>query len=305
MKNLKILLLGSTGQVGWELHRSLLPLGTVIPVSQSTSPLQVDLRKGEQIRDLIQTVRPDFIVNAAAYTAVDRAESDRDLAHTINAIAPGILAVEAKKIEAALIHYSTDYVFNGRQAIPYQEYDQTDPVNVYGKTKLEGEKAIVSAEVNYLILRTSWVYGNRGKNFLRTILRLAQEKPEIRIVDDQWGAPTWSRTIAESTTFILTRSIASPRQFFEKFTGIYHLTASGITNWYEFARSILELAPPLRHQALKNLESIPTSAYPTPAQRPGYSVLNTTRVQETFGLHLPNWKDALTLVMEQEEFSVV
>jgi dTDP-4-dehydrorhamnose reductase len=298
---MKILLIGSTGQIGWELRRSLMPLGTVIAVSQSTQPLQIDLVKPDQIRSIMAEINPDLVINAAAYTAVDRAESEPELARWINGVAPGILAEEAKRMGAGLIHYSTDYVFDGRKGSPYGESDLTAPLNVYGKTKLEGEKAIVSVDGNYLILRTSWVYGNRGKNFLRTVLRLAQEKPELRIVNDQWGAPTWSRTIADCTTFILTQSGASLPLFFEKFKGIYHLTASGITNWYEFARSILELAPETQSYLLQNLISIPTTEYPTPAQRPAYSVLDTSLVQKTFGLTLPDWQEALKLVLTPNE----
>ena len=295
MIKINILLIGSTGQVGWELHRSLMPLGRVIPVSQSTTPIDLNLAKPDQIRGVIRDLKPQLIVNAAAYTAVDRAESEPELAAFINGVAPGILAEEAKAIGAGLIHYSTDYIFNGQKQSPYQESDQPDPLNIYGKTKLAGEKAIVTVNGKYLILRTSWVYGTRGQNFLRTVLRLAQNQPILRIVNDQWGSPTWCRTIADSTAFILNQS-KELSEWFEQFSGIYHLTAAGQTNWYGFARSILELSSPPEPNI--NLVSIPTLEYPTPAQRPPYSVLDTSLVQNTFGLHLPDWQEVLKLVLK-------
>ncbi|MGA1409501.1 MAG: dTDP-4-dehydrorhamnose reductase [Prochlorotrichaceae cyanobacterium] len=296
---IKILLIGSTGQVGWELQRSLQPLGSVIAVSQSTPDLAIDLTSTDQISTLVRHVKPQIIINAAAYTAVDRAESEPDIAQAINGIAPGILAEEAKALGAILIHYSTDYVFNGRAQSPYVESATPDPLNVYGKTKLAGEEAIVAVDGAYLILRTSWVYGIRGRNFLKTVLRLAQSQPQLKIVNDQWGGPTWSRTIAESTSYLLTRSLPDLASFLQDVKGIYHLTCGGTTTWYEFAREILTLAPPQATDPFQDLTGIPTSEYPTPAERPRYSVLDTGKIQETFGLHLPDWQAALSWALAE------
>ena len=223
----RILLTGKNGQVGWELQRTLAPLGEVVVLDRR----QLDLSDPDQIRERVREISPDLIVNAAAYTAVDRAEAEPEPAMAVNGTAPGLLAEEAKRIGAAIIHYSTDYVFDGAKTTPYTEEDAPNPLNVYGRTKLAGEQAVQAAGVPHLILRTSWVYGMRGKNFLLTILRLAREREELKIVDDQIGAPTWSRTIAEATAQILT-SGAWP---VSGASGIYHLTASGSTSWYGFA----------------------------------------------------------------------
>jgi dTDP-4-dehydrorhamnose reductase len=294
---MKILLIGSTGQVGWELQRSLTPLGHVLAVSSTSPGLALDLRHPHRIQEVIREVRPHLIVNAAAYTAVDRAESEPEQAHEINAIAPGILAEEAKAVGATLVHYSTDYVFNGQATTPYGEEATPDPLNVYGKTKLAGEQAIAAVGGSYLILRTSWVYGVRGRNFLNTVFRLAQTHPQLRIVKDQWGSPTWSRTIADSTSFILSRALLLNSPVLAVESGIYHLTSTGVTTWYGFAQKILALAPPPADTPFKELCGITTPEYPTPAQRPAYSVLNTDKVQRQFGLHLPPWEEALTRVI--------
>lgn len=285
----KIMLVGKNGQVGWELYRTLAALGEVVALDRQ----QLDLSSPDQIRKRVREVKPNLIVNAAAYTAVDKAEEEPALASAINGIAPGILAEEAKYLNAAIVHYSTDYIFDGNKETPYTEEDQPNPLNVYGKTKLEGERAIQAAGVPYLILRTSWVYSLRGKNFLLTILRLAKEREELRVVDDQVGSPTWSRMIAEVTAQILAQGYIT---FSEK-RGVYHLSAGGQTSWCGFARSILEQVPnnDLRYQ---KLIPIPTSDYQTLARRPAYSVLSNDKLNKDFGLVTPDWKRTLQLVLE-------
>jgi dTDP-4-dehydrorhamnose reductase len=291
---MKILLTGVTGQVGWELQRTLMTVGEVIAVGRE----QIDLAQPETIRRTIREVKPDLIVNAAAYTAVDKAESEPELAMAINGIAPGAIAQEAKRVGAAMIHYSTDYVFDGSKATPYTEQDQPDPQNIYGKTKLAGEQAIASVGVPHLILRTSWVYGLRGKNFLLTMLRLAQEQEEIRVVDDQIGSPTWSRIIAEVTAQIVSQSPHNVSDFLANKSGIYNLTASGQTSWYGFAKAIL--ADNIKQsRKLQRLIAITTEEYPTAASRPAYSLLDSAKLSNTFGLVLPDWERSLELVLAE------
>lgn len=285
----KIMLTGSNGQVGWELQRTLAPLGAVIALDRQ----QLDLAKPDQIRARVRAIKPDIIVNAAAYTAVDQAEAEPELAMAVNGIAPGILAEEAQRIDAVVVHYSTDYVFDGTKTVPYTENDQPNPVNVYGKTKLAGEQAIQAVGGTHLILRTSWVYGMRGKNFLQTILRLARERDELKIVDDQLGAPTWSRMIAEATAQIIGQSYPLLR---EK-RGIYNLSAGGQTSWYGFAGGILRHAAHLIPHTI-HLYSVPTSEYPTPARRPAYSVLANAKLEKAFGIVLPDWEKGLELAVE-------
>ena len=286
----RIMLIGKNGQVGWELQRTLATLGRVVAFDRR----QLDLSSPEQIRERVREIKPNLIVNAAAYTAVDKAEEEPEIAMAINGIAPGILAEEAKNLNAAIVHYSTDYVFDGTKATPYTEQDETNPLNVYGKTKLEGEQAIQAVGAPHLILRTSWVYGFRGRNFLLTILRLAREREELRIVNDQTGSPTWSRMIAEATAQILAQgdSILTEKQ------GIYNLSAGGQTSWYGFTKIILthNTETSLR---VKKLTPIPTSEYPTPARRPAYSVLSNEKLKKVFGLTMPDWDRALQLVLER------
>lgn len=286
---MKILLTGKTGQVGYELERSLQGLGEVVAVDRA----QMDLSDLDQVRAVIRAVKPDLIVNPAAYTAVDKAESEPELAMRINGEAPGVMAEEAKALGAAMIHYSTDYVFDGTKTTPYVETDATRPINVYGATKLAGEQAIQAAGIPHLILRTSWVYGMRGKNFLLTVLRLAQERDELRIVADQHGAPTWCRTIADTTAHIVTqaRVAADPLAWLRERSGTYHLTSQGDTTWHGFARAILA------HETVKTqprLSAIATSDYPLPASRPQHSVMSCQRLIETF-CQLPDWQLALGL----------
>ncbi len=284
---MKILLTGSTGQVGYELARSLQGLGEVVAVDRD----RMDLSNLDQVRDVVRAVRPGLIVNPAAYTAVDKAETDSVLAHRINAEAPAVMAQEAKALGAALVHYSTDYVFNGTGAGPYRETDATDPINVYGQSKLAGEQAIAASGVDHLILRTSWVYGMRGKNFLLTMMRLARERDELRVVSDQHGAPTWSRTIADTSALILSQARVGGAGWWQQYGGTYHLTSQGHTTWFGFTQAILEAA-----NIECNLLPITSAEYPVPAARPVNSVMNCNKLMSNFCL-LPDWKAALHLCL--------
>ncbi|MDD2701970.1 MAG: dTDP-4-dehydrorhamnose reductase [Sideroxydans sp.] len=285
-----ILITGVNGQVGWELQRVLPAIGHVIPLTRE----QFDLANPDAIRAAIQRYRPDIIINPAAYTAVDKAESEPELAMAVNGIAPGVLAEEARKLDALLIHFSTDYVFNGSKSGPYSETDSTDPQSVYGKTKLAGEEAIRAVACKHFILRTSWVYGVHGGNFVKTVLRLARERDALRIVADQFGAPTSARLLADSTAQILQRSGAAG--FDESRYGLYHLTAAGRTSWHQYAEEIVRLArqydEALRDKTL-TIDGIPTSGYPLPAPRPANSALDTHKIKEAFGLYLPPWQEGL------------
>jgi len=272
----RILLTGRNGQVGWELERALPTLGEVLAVDRST----LDLADPIAIRRVIRQAKPDVIVNSAAYTAVDRAEVESDLARQINGVAPGVLAEEAKRADAFLIHYSTDYVFDGRKTAPYIEDDPPNPLSVYGRTKLEGERAIAATGCRHLTLRTSWVYTNRGKNFLLTVLRLASTQPELRIVDDQHGAPTWAQDIAQATRQLLER-VDPP-------TGLYHLTSSSETTWYGFACEILRVK-----KMDSKIKPIRTQECPTAAARPVNSVLSTAKLRRATALSMPLWPASL------------
>ncbi len=285
---MKILLTGVNGQVGWELQRSLATLGTVIAPRRD----QLDLNNAHALRESIRTIRPQLIVNPAAYTAVDKAESEPAIARAINAIAPAIMAEEAKTLGAAMLHFSTDYVFDGSQTQPWQETDTPNPLGIYGATKLEGEQAIQAMGIPHLILRTSWVYGLRGGNFLLTMQRLFREREQLNIVNDQFGAPTWSRMIAEASAQILAqRPFTQP-----DLTGIYHLSNGGSTHWHAFASAILARTP-LPQGKQVTLTPIPATSYPTPAQRPANSVLNNDKLYEAFHIKLPNWETALDLCL--------
>ncbi len=302
-----ILLIGNNGQVGRELHRMLPQLGELTSLGRS----QLDLSKPEEIRSVIRTVRPNFIVNAAAHTAVDKAETEQALARAMNTEAPALMAEEAKSIGALLVHYSTDYVFDGSKASPYTEEDPTNPQNVYGRTKLEGELAIQNSGAFNLIFRTEWVYGTEGRNFLLTILRLATQREELRIVCDQIGAPTTSREIARATTKILSQIQAQGNGSFspENISGTYHMTAGGQTTWFDFAQAILERASKIDAQVpwfaaatekrpliARHVIPIPASEYPTPARRPAYSVLSNERLARAFSVRLPDWGTQLDSV---------
>jgi dTDP-4-dehydrorhamnose reductase len=293
---MKILLFGREGQVAWELRRTLAPLGEVIALDRRSPQLPVDLADGDSVRAAIRALRPGLIVNGAGYTAVDQAEQDQETARRVNGIAPGIMAEEALALGAGLIHYSTDYVFPGSGQTPYQETDPTGPQGVYGQSKLEGEHAIAQVGGRYWIFRTAWVYGTRGRNFLLTMLKLMGQRELLRVVDDQRGAPTWSRMIAEATAMLIAQ-IRDNRE--QSGRGIYHLTCAGEANWCEFAASIRELAIAhgLLPETCASLEAIPSSAYPTPAQRPAYSVLSNQRLAQDYDIRLPHWRDALALCM--------
>ena len=285
---MKILITGQHGQVSRELQLRLQGLGELIVLGRD----QLDLADADQIRQQVRAHRPGLIINAAAHTAVDLAESEPDAAFAINAIAPGILAEEAKALGIPLIHYSTDYVFDGSKPAPYTETDTPNPLGVYGQSKLAGEQAITAVGGKHLILRTSWVYSNHGKNFLLTMHRLLQEKPQMRIVADQIGAPTWAGSIANSTRTLIERWQAGEQGEW----GIYHLTAGGETSWFGFAQAIGEH---LREQgkACAELEPIPSSAYPTPAKRPLNSRLDCSRLQQQWHVSQPHWQDALRVCL--------
>ena len=274
-----ILLTGADGQVGLELARLLAASGDVVAATRRT----LDLADPDAIVAVVRRIKPSLIVNAAAYTAVDRAESEAELARAVNARAPRILAEEAKRASAVLVHYSTDYVFDGKRTTPYTEDAPTAPLNVYGQTKLEGEHAIAAVGARAIVLRTSWVYGLSGRNFLLTMRKLAAEREELRIVSDQIGVPNWSRTLAASTA----RMVDAGLDALGERSGLYHLSCSGETSWYEFARAILGDGPKPR------IVPVTTADYPTPARRPAYGVLDTSRFESTFGFALPHWRDAL------------
>jgi dTDP-4-dehydrorhamnose reductase len=289
----KILLTGSRGQVGWELARSLSTLGEVIALDSS----RLNLTDAEAIRRAVTEIRPRIIVNPAAHTAVDKAESEPDLAHALNATAPAILAEEAECLGALLIHYSTDYVFDGSGDTAREEDATTGPLNVYGASKLAGEQAIQANCRRHLIFRTSWVYGARGANFLLTMRRLMRERPELKIVADQIGAPTWCRSLADATSQVIAQ-IESPCRGADKTLpwGVYHMTNAGETSWHGFAQAIQKLdAEPTSAM----LHPIPSSDYPTPARRPLNSRLNNDKLERVFGVRLPDWGEALRLCMEK------
>lgn len=294
---MKILLLGSQGQVGWELARSLLPLGKVTALGRQ----EVDLSNPDALRQAVRASEPDLVVNAAAYTAVDKAETDEPLAMAVNGMAPGILAEEAKQHKALLIHYSTDYVFDGMSSRPYLEADPTNPQSAYGRSKLAGEEAIAAAGCDHLILRTSWVYGARGHNFMRTILRLARERESLRIVADQTGAPTWSRWIADATAHIARQAIG--RQSVREFnSGTYHLACSDQTTWHGFANAIVDeycKLHPGSSLAVKAIEPIATEDYPLPAKRPANSRLDGGKLFADYAISSPHWRHALQLCMAE------
>ncbi len=290
---MKILLFGKNGQVGWELQRSLAPLGELIAVSSTNSELCGDLTNLIGIKQTIRKIAPDIIVNAAAYTSVDNAESESELANILNAQAPGVLAQEALQLNASLIHYSTDYVFNGDGIQPYLETDATDPLNVYGKTKLEGENNIVASGCSYLIFRTSWVYAVRGNNFIKSILRLAQQRDKLTVVNDQVGSPTGAELIADTTAEIL-----HSLKYKSDVSGVYHLAAKGYISRYEFAKFILEHVWRLTDFSLKlhpnALLPIASDDFPLPAKRPFNSRLNTCKLENQFDLNLPIWQTGVS-----------
>jgi dTDP-4-dehydrorhamnose reductase len=296
---LKILLLGKNGQVGWELQRSLAPLGEVLALDRHSTQYCGDLSKPEQLAQTVLAYKPDFIVNAAAHTAVDKAESEPELARVLNTDAPAALAKAAAQVGAWLVHYSTDYVFDGSGTHARQEGEGTGPLSVYGQTKLDGEKAIVASGCKYLIFRTSWVYAARGGNFAKTMLRLAQEREQLTVINDQHGAPTGADLIADVTAHAM-RGVLNTQNI--AFGGVYHLVASGETTWHGYASHVIEQAKHLKPEFAWKMQSIApvsTSAFPTPATRPHNSRLCNTKLQERFGLVLPHWQQGVDRMLAE------
>jgi dTDP-4-dehydrorhamnose reductase len=290
---MKILLLGNTGQVGWELHRTLFTLGELTALDYP----QIDMANPVNIQTVVHNAQPNIIINATAYTDVDKAESEPDLAMAINGTGPGILAEEAKKLNAALVHYSTDYVFDGTKGEPYTEEDQPNPINIYGQTKLAGERAIQEITSVYLIFRTSWVYSLRRPCFVTKILGWAREHETLRIVDDQVSSPTWARTLAEATAQIITQGGGDPVDNIRRFSGLYHLAGGGVCTRYEWAKAILALDPKKEEQVVKKVLTATSAEFPTAAQRPHQSALSCTKFQNTFGLVNPHWENALSILL--------
>ena len=298
---MKILLLGKNGQVGWELQRSLAPLGEVTALDRYSTDFCGDLGNLAGLRETVQRLRPQVIVNAAAHTAVDKAESEPELARLINATAPGVLAQEAHKLGAWLVHYSTDYVFDGSGSQPWVETDTPAPLSVYGHTKLEGEQLIAQHCPKHLIFRTSWVYAARGGNFAKTMLRLARERERLTVIDDQWGAPTGAELIADVTAHAI-RQVQQRPDGQPGAAGIYHLAASGHASWNSYAKHVLAQAAqaqPAIELVAKEVAPVPTSAFPTPARRPHNSRLNTAKLQATFGLRLPPWQQGVDRMLAE------
>ncbi len=300
---MKFLLTGKNGQLGFELQRALAPLGEVVAVDQA----ECDLADPQAIRALVHAVQPQIIVNPAAYTAVDKAESESELAMAINGIAPGIFAEEAAKLGAILVHYSTDYVFDGTANCPYREDDVTNPQSVYGKTKLLGEQEVQAKLAQHLIFRTSWVFGAHGGNFAKTMLRLAGERDSLNVVADQFGAPTSAALLADVTAQVLAQYLQQEQgkqaeQGHDFPWGLYHLVAAGETNWCDYARTVIDAATaagkPLKLSSTQ-IKAITTADYPVPAPRPANSRLDTSKLRQTFGLHLPDWQSGLRHVLQQ------
>ncbi|WP_292976490.1 dTDP-4-dehydrorhamnose reductase [Pantoea sp. UBA4549] len=290
-----ILLFGKTGQVGWELQRALAPLGKITALCTRSTEWCGDLTQPEEIRKSIQNLRPDIIVNAAAYTAVDKAESEPDLAELINSTSVKVMAEEAKNLNAILIHYSTDYVYSGEGQNRWRESDKPEPRNVYGKTKLSGEQAITAADIQYLIFRTSWVYASRSNNFIKTMLRLGSEKEALSIINDQIGAPTGAALIADITAHALRMVQANP-----DLTGIYNLAAAGETSWFDYASLIFTESEKYSTAfKIRKLSPITTTEYITPAKRPLNSRLELSRLETSFGLKMPPWQDGVRYVIQE------
>jgi len=294
---MKVLLLGKTGQVGWELQRSLAPLGELVALDHESSDFHADFSEPERLAETAAAIRPDVIVNAAAHTAVDKAESEPDLARRLNATAPGVLAQAAHETGALMVHYSTDYVFDGSGQRPWREDDATGPLSVYGQTKLEGEQLVARHCPRHLILRTSWVYAARGGNFAKTMLRLAKEREQLTVIDGQFGAPTGAELLADVTAHAIVATLRDPAK-----AGLYHVVAGGETTWCGYARFVLAQAQ-AKGVTLKAgpeaVKAVPTSAFPTPARRPHNSRLDTGRFQNTFGLVLPAWEKGVSRMLEE------
>ncbi|WP_313073993.1 dTDP-4-dehydrorhamnose reductase [Melaminivora sp.] len=294
---MNILLLGKNGQVGWELQRSLSVLGRVTALDHDSPDHCGDFARPEGVAETVRALRPDVIVNAAAHTAVDRAESEPEHARLLNATTPGVLAAEAARLGAWLVHYSTDYVFDGSGSAPWREDDAPAPLSVYGATKLEGEQLIRQSGCRHLILRTSWVYAARGGNFAKTMLRLAQERERLTVIDDQWGAPTGADLLADVTAHAIRHLQANPQD-----GGLYHCVAGGETTWHSYAKYVLDVArqgdAAIKLKATE-VAPVPTSAFPTPARRPHNSRLDTQKLQRTFGLTLPPWQQGVARMLAE------
>lgn len=294
---MRILLLGKNGQVGWELQRSLAPLGELIALDARSTDYCGDLGNLPGLYETIDRLRPNVIVNAAAYTAVDKAESELELARTVNALAPGVLAQAAQRCGALLVHYSTDYVFDGSGDTPWCETDTVAPLSVYGQTKLDGERLIAEQCANHLIFRTSWVYAARGNNFAKTMLRLAGERDRLTVINDQFGAPTGAELLADVTAHAIRQTVIQPQ-----LAGLYHLVAGGVTTWHEYARFVIAQAMqagiPIKVE-LDAIAPVPTTAFPTPAKRPHNSRLNTSKLQTAFNLVLPAWEQGVARMLNE------
>ncbi|MEO7241643.1 MAG: dTDP-4-dehydrorhamnose reductase [Variovorax sp.] len=294
---MRLLLIGKSGQVGWELQRALAPLGELIAVDSRSTDFCGDLAQPERLAETVDALAPQVIVNAAAHTAVDKAESEPELAHLLNGNAPGALAAAAARVGALLVHYSTDYVFDGSGEQPWREDDATGPLSVYGRTKLEGEQAIARQCDKHLIFRTSWVYGMRGGNFAKTMLRLAKERDRLTVIDDQFGAPTGAELIADVTAHAIAQTLRDPAK-----AGLYHLAAAGVTTWHAYAQFVLREAQAAGASLMAGPDAVhpvPTSAFPTAAKRPGNSRLSTHRLRATFGLAMPAWDQGVMRLMRE------
>jgi dTDP-4-dehydrorhamnose reductase len=294
---MKVLLFGKGGQVGWELQRSLAPLGELVALDFDSTDFPADFGRPESLADTVLRVRPDVIVNAAAHTAVDKAESEPEFARKLNATSPGVVAQAAQQLGALMVHYSTDYVFDGSGTRPWREDDATGPLSVYGRTKLEGEQLVAANCARHLIFRTSWVYAARGGNFAKTMLRLAKERDRLTVIDDQHGAPTGAELLADVTAHAIRETLRDPSK-----AGLYHLVAGGETTWHGYARFVLEQAlaagAELKVQPAA-IEPVPTSAFPTPARRPHNSRLDTGKLRAAFGLVLPDWRLGVARMLKE------
>ena len=294
---MKVLLLGKGGQVGWELQRSLAPLGELVALDFDSTDFNADFSHPEQLAETVLKLRPDIIVNAAAHTAVDKAESEPDFARKLNATSPGVVADAANQIGALMVHYSTDYIFDGSGSKPWREDDATGPLSVYGRTKLEGEQLVAANCPRHLIFRTSWVYAARGGNFAKTMLRLAKERDRLTVIDDQFGAPTGAELLADVTAHAIRATLLD-----EKKAGLYHLVAGGETSWHGYAKFVVEQAREAGVElkaSPSTVDAVPTSAFPTPAARPQNSRLDTSKLQSTFGLTLPHWQAGVARMLRE------
>lgn len=292
---MKLLLLGKGGQVGWELQRSLAPLGELVALDHESKEFHADFSQPERLLETVRAVRPDVIVNAAAHTAVDKAESEPELARKLNARAPGVLAQAANELGALMVHYSTDYVFDGSGDRPWREDDATAPLSVYGQTKLEGEQLVAQHCVRHLIFRTSWVYAARGGNFAKTMLRLAKEREKLTVIDDQFGAPTGAELLADATAHAIRETLLDAGK-----AGLYHLVAGGVTTWHGYARFVLGQAQAMGIELRAGpqaVEPVPTSAFPLPAKRPYNSRLDTSKFKQNFDLVLPSWEEGVARML--------